>query len=473
MSDLIIADRYGRELGLSHHFRKAPEPKKGDVFGLWSGHDSQFAKLPGGAVLQFDLSRLTLADFRVMRDHYQINASLTLLTFMLHQIDWDIKCEDKKIADFVRENLHTTWTRLIRALSQAFWAGFSPTVIDYENDVEGKRIVVNKFKDLVPEECLVNWKQIEGWSPPGSIPPKLYEYDGIKQYGVQFPIPAENTLWYPLLMENGNYYGRKLLKPAFPAWFFSQLIHLFSNRYFERFGEPVPVGRADFDSTVTVGGESVTGRDAMETILTQFRNRAVVVLPSDRDPDTKEYDYDIEYLESQMRGADFERYMSRLDEEMSIGLFTPILLFRTGDTGSYNLGVSHLTTYLWSLNALANDMKEYIDRFVVERLKALNFSPKAPRCEWVPRRLGRDNAETLRAIIQSGMSNGTMKVDTEELGQALGLKVEEVEVLTSNDGVDDPNGPNDPNDPSTGAPPPRQPKNSEAGGQSRPGDSKT
>jgi hypothetical protein len=52
-----------------------------------------------------------------------------------------------------------------------------------------------------------------------------------------------------------------------------------------------------------------------------------------------------------MRGADFERYMTRLDEEMSIGLFTPILLLRTADVGSYNLGQGHMQIYLWMLNA--------------------------------------------------------------------------------------------------------------------------
>lgn len=414
--------------GTSDTFKKAPPPKMGDAFGSWAGRDLSYMAMPGGAVLQFDLSRLTLDDYRQMRTHYQINASLSVLTFMMHQLDWHIECADRKIATFIEANLREMWTRLIRALSQAYWAGYSPIAVQYENDPDG-RIVVDKFKDLLPEESRVHWLEVEGWAPPNHARPKFYKYDGIDQMTSSFPIPPENTLWYPLLMENGDYYGRKLLKPAFPSWFFSMLIHLFANRYFERFGEPVPIGRADFEADVDAPGGMVSGRAAMEEILTSLRNRSVVTLPSDRD-EGGNFLFDIEYLESQMRGADFERYLFRLDEEMSLGLFTPTLLIRTADVGSYNLGVGHMQMYLWMLNALAGDLKEYLDRYVVERLKAINFSPNAPRAEWVPRKLGKENAEILRAVLTEVVRAGSAKPDLEELGVAVGLSLREVREVT-------------------------------------------
>ncbi len=414
--------------GSASAHKKAPPPKLGEAFGSWSGRDLSYMTLPGGAVLQFDLSRLSLTDYRQMRTHYQINASLSVLTFMMHQLDWHIECEDSKIASFIEANLRDVWTRLIRALSQAYWAGYSPIAIQYENDPNG-RIVVDKFKDLVPEENRVHWDEREGWAPPNHARPKFYVYDGIDQMASTFPIPPENTLWYPLLMENGDYYGKKLLKPAFPSWFFSMLIHLFANRYFERFGEPVPVGRADFEADVDSPGGMVNGRTAMESILTDLRNRSVVTLPSDRD-ETGNFLFDIEYLESQMRGADFERYLFRLDEEMSLGLFTPTLLIRTADVGSYNLGVSHMQMYLWMLNALAGDLKEYLDRYVVERLKAINFSPNSPRAQWVPRKMGKENAEILRSVLTEVIRGGSAKPDLDELGVAVGLSLTEVREVT-------------------------------------------
>jgi hypothetical protein len=428
-------------------FKKAPEPKLGPSYGIWEGRDSLYPLLPGGSVLQFDLSKLTLADYRAMRHHSQVNASLSSLTFMMHQIDWHIECKDKKIADKVEANLRDVWTRLVRGMSQAFWAGYSPMALEFQNsnDDDELDIVLKRVKDLVPEDCRPHWKEVEGARPkspvmlPGTpngtgIKPKLKIYDGIDQHGYGW-IPVENTLWFPLLMEQGDYFGRKLLNAAFTPWYFSTLIHLFANRYYERFGEPTPVGRAPYDEEINLAdGSTINGKEVMDRILTNLRNRASVNLPSDRDPVTKEFDYTLEYLETQMRGADFERYLTRLDEEISLAMFTPLLLLKSGDVGSNNLGVQHTQTYLWFLNAISGDMSEYLT-ILTERLKAINFSPNAPTCKWVPKKMGKDNAETLRALVVELIRGNKAKIDLEALGESVGMTLTEVRtVLAPDDG---------------------------------------
>jgi hypothetical protein len=435
-------------------FKKASPPKLGPAFGDWAGRDATYNTMPGGAILTFNLDALTLEDYRAMRSHPQIAASLSLLTFVIHQIEWHIEADQEKVATAIEENLRPLWTRLVRALSQAFWAGYSPIILEWENNVQERRIDVAKFKDMRPEECEVHWKEVEGWAPPNHVKPKFKIYDGIvdRRYAGadrirrgpvrrlegdgepttspdQYHIPPENTLWYPLLMENGDFYGRKLLKSAFAPWYFSQIIHLFANRYYERFGEPVPMGRYPEGADVELEGSMVSARTAMEVILNNLRNRSVVMLPSDRQPtgpNSSEYEYTLEYLESQMRGADFERYLTRLDEEISMSLFTPILLMRTGDVGSHNLGVQHAQNWFLMVNALAGDIKEYIDRYVVTRLRDYNFGPNAGRAEWVPKRLGKENVETIRAITTELLRAGKVGFDPTELGEFLGMTVKEV-----------------------------------------------
>lgn len=439
---------------ISSNFKKDKPKAFGPAFGSWQERDRVWNQLPGGAILEFDLSALTLSDFRAMRYNPQINSSLSVLTFMLHQIDWHVECEDKKIATLCEDQLRIGWTRLVRGMSQSFWAGFSPIVLEYENNVAERQVQITKYKDLQPEDCKVNWEEVKGSyrdpNQPHAIPPKFYVYNGIKQWGMP-DIPPENTLWYPLLMENGDMYGRKLLKAAFAPWYFSTLMHLFSNRYYERFGEPLPIGRAPFDEEFEDpedNTKTVNGKQAMERMLMQLRNRNAVTLPSDRQQigitgNASEYLWDIEYLESQMRGADFDRYMSRLDEEMSLALFTPLLLLRNADVGSHNLGVQHTQTWLWMLNALAGDMKEYIDRYVLQRMKAYNFSPLAPRVQWIPRSMGKENAETLRAIMSillGGKGAQAAKLDLDEIGMALGMSLTEVRTTTR----DDPEAPDGP-----------------------------
>ena len=416
--------------------KKAKPPITGEKLGSWAGEEVRLLFLPGGGAIQFDLSQLTLADFRQMRDHYQINASLAVLTFLLHQMEWHIECEDKKIEEFCEKNLHEVWTRLVRAKSQAFWAGFSPNVLQWENDTQNRKVVLDKVKDLIPEECTVNWKKVEGYAPPGSnMRPKLNIYDGIKQQYWPYPIPVDNSYWYPLLMENGDYYGRKLLRPAFVPWFFSLLLHLFANRYYERFGEPTPIGRAPYEEEIaTEDGDTVRGNVMMKQILEQLRSRATVVLPNEKTPfgdETRpDYDYQIEYLESQMRGADFEKYINRLDEEMSLGLFTPILLMRTADVGSYNLGVGHMKVYLWMLNAISDDWKLYIDKYILRPMRDFNFGINASLPKIKFRRLGNEDAELVREVVKLLVGKDKMKPDLRQLGEMSGMNWTEIKQVT-------------------------------------------
>ena len=62
---------------------------------------------------------------------------------------------------------------------------------------------------------------------------------------------------------------------------------------------------------------------------------------------------------------------------MSLALFTPLLLLRTADSGGFNQGVAHTQVYLWMLNAIAEDWKEYIDRYILAPLAIFNFGPRA------------------------------------------------------------------------------------------------
>lgn len=418
-----------------------PKPIIGDAFANWSGTNS-YLDLPGGGAIAFDTSRLTLRDFRRMREHYQIGSSLHVLTFMLHQLDWSIDCDDPKVAAHCEENLRAIWTRLVRSMSSAFWAGFSANALEWENDIGTRTLRLNKVKDLLPEECEVNWLYVDGKPvAPNTVAPKVPIFDGIRQRGSMNTVPVTNAFWYPLLMENGDYTGRKLLRTAFQPWFFSSLIHLYQNKYFERFGEPVPIGRAPYNERVKVGDKTMYGHELMAGVISSIRSRSAVVLPNNRSReglnDQPEYDYQVEYLESQMRGADFERYLTRLDEEMSLALFTPLLLLRTADSGGFNQGTAHTQIYLWMLNAISGDWGEYIDKYILRSMAVYNFGPKAaiPRIRF--RKLGTAQQETLRAIVQAMISKGSIKPDVKELGQHIGLSLEEVEAVTDSDESDD------------------------------------
>lgn len=68
------------------------------------------------------------------------------------------------------------------------------------------------------------------------------------------------------------------------------------------------------DGTTTIRGNVYMAQQIQQLL------QSIYCRPSQRQQvglnGSMEYDYDLEYLESQMRGADSERYMTRLDEEI-------------------------------------------------------------------------------------------------------------------------------------------------------------
>lgn len=441
--------------------KSAMNPLIGEIAAPWTGVQRMPTIFPLENSLQFDTSRLTLNDYRMMKDHYQINSSLTVLTFMLHQIEWRVECDNVKIAKHCEDNMREIWTRLVRGLSQAFWSGYSACALNWENDIDGRKIKLTKVKDLRPEDSRVHWKDVKGKSSrkvttgtstiqsvgPRVPAPQVKIFDGIDVAG--YPtIPTSNSLWYPLLMEHGDYYGRKLLKSAFQPWFFSSLIHYYSNRYFERFGEPSIIGRAPFGEDIEVNGQRVQGNVLMAGMLNMVRNGASITLPNQRAMNgldgVNNFDYTMEYLESQMRGADFERYLTRLDQEISLALFTPLLMMNTGDSGgSFNLGIVHTQMYSNMVSAIAGDIQEYINKYVLAPMARYNFGENAKLPTWEFRKPGKTKEETLRTIILALLNNGNagkhVKIDLEEVGQELGITLEETQELVNDPANQAPN----------------------------------
>lgn len=439
---------------------KKDAPLVGAIAPSWQGADQSVISLPGGGLLEFDTSRLTLGDFRRMSEHPQIASSLHMLTFMIHQIDWQLIGGDEKVREHCAENLDHIWTQLIRSMSESFRFGFSANALQWENRPGSSKIWINQVKDLVPEHVDIRWKTVDGAplenvdgtpmiGPDGRRQKaKVPVFDGIRIMG-DHSIPVKNSFWYPLLRQNGDMRGTKLLRTAFRSWYFHQLIMLFSNNYYERFGSPLPVGRAPYDDRINVGtAESpqyMSGPSVMMNVMEGIRQRSVVVLPSSRTSmglnDRPEQDYQIEYLESSLRGAEFTDYLNYLNEEMSMALFTPLLLMRTGSNGSYGQSTTHMQVWQLMLNALAADLKEYIDRYILARMAHENFGPnvEAPRISF--RKMGKAQAETMRGIVIELLRGNLARVDIDELGDQIGLTLAEVEQLTGTEAEADPGDP--------------------------------
>ena len=386
--------------------------------GVWGPSSMLNYRLADGTV--YNPEKISIATFRKMRNDYQINACLNVLTFTIQKIDWYVDGGVGKVNKHVDYALKLIWNDLVRGMTKSFWSGYSPMVKVFTHDKNGM-VIYKRIKDLAPETCRVN------------INKDTRTYDGFTQVvtgGVEAEkIGSEISLWYPNEMEDGNYYGRSRLVAAYDPWFRSQIIHLFANRYYERFGEPLVLGKAPNQDIADNDGNTKNGLDVMQSTVTNLKSHSSATIPSDVDDNGNPL-YDIKYIESQMRGVDFETYLKRQDMEKARAIFIPDLLLGTGNVGSYELGKEHKSTFLNGLMGTFDEMVHYINRYIIPPLVHYNFGEKAtvPEFKYLP--ISRVNDDLIMNVVTAMVNGKMIRPSTKELSDKIGIPLEEIENTT-------------------------------------------
>ncbi len=386
--------------------------------GIWGTLGMLQYPLADGTV--YNPEKIQVKTFRKMRRDYQINACLNVLTFTLQKMDWYVDGGTNKVNKHVDYALRLIWHEIIKGMTKSFWAGYSPMVKVFTHDKNGM-VIYKRLKDLSPETCRVK------------IDPKTRAYNGFTQFpgmgGLEQDIPTEQTFWYPNDMEDGNYYGVSRLISAYDPWYRSEIIHLFANRYYERFGEPLVIGRAPNDLVKDDNGAAKNAMDIMQSALTNLKSHSSTTIPSETD-DKGNQIYDIKYLESQMRGADFDTYLKRLDMEKARAIFIPDLLLGVSNIGSHALGKEHKETFINGLMGTFDLMVSYIQKYLIPDLVKYNFGEKAtiPTFKYLP--MGRVDDDLLVNVVTAMVNGKMVRPSLTELSERMGLTLENIEPTT-------------------------------------------
>ena len=343
---------------------------------------------------------------------------MAIISYSIQQIDWFIKTEDKEIKEVLTHAISKIWNSLIRSTSKAYVYGYSPNVKVFTiEEIKGKKYYIyKKIRDLNPDECVVKVD-------------KYGNYDGFvyreESSTDKKEIDPKYSFWYVAGMENGNQYGESMLKKIYKPWWYNEKIHTFANRYYERFGEPLIVGRAPAGATVQdQEGNAKSAQDLMKEIIENIRNHSSAQLPSDRETDSKEFLYDIKYIESQMRGFDFGNYLDRLDMEITKGLLLPELALSSGKGGSYALGSAQIDVFYTNLMGLMDNIADYVNAYIVPQLLEYNF-PANKKAEFTYQPLSTDAKKFITELIMESVKKGTMKPDINQLQERSGIGLEE------------------------------------------------
>lgn len=403
---------------------KAKSPKLDVVKGKSSLAPLTVRNLKGEA---WNPEKIEVKTFRKMRNEYQIAACLNVWAFTLRKVDWYLEGGDDEVRDKMEESLRKIWIKVIKIVSKSLWAGYSPATKEFEFDKKLKIINYKDLHDLAPESCRVKVNQsggFEGFWQLAGLATTLNDDDLID------PLYA---FWYPNMMIDGNLYGESLLRGAYNAWYFSELTHLFANRYFERFGEPAVKGRAPATTVTNAStGENVDAMAMMQEVGEKIKSHSVMTIPSDRD-ENGNLMFDIEYMESNMRGVDFNMYLGRLDMEKARAIFVPDLLLGTGRVGSFELGKEHKATFLAAVQGMFDDITEFVQKYLIQPLVEINYGSEkeVPKFRYLP--LTPVDQDTIAKIISEAVRTGSVNLDIEKLARTIGIPTLEADELVNQD----------------------------------------
>ncbi len=397
---------------------KTKPPQLGRQLGV-SGTPGTFIRsLLDGTVYRSDT--IAIETYRRMRNDYQIIACLNVIAFTIQKTDWHLEGSTEEVRSKVEKSLKKIWNPLIKSISKSFWAGYSPNAKVFEYDDDLNIINIKKIRDLAPETCRVKVD-------------KYGNFIGFVQYlnGHATPedIPAKYAFWYPNMMEDGNLYGRSMLKAAYNPWYFSELMHMFANRYYERFGEPSVMGKAP--STATLKDSEGTQADAMDTIqgiVSGLKSHSAFTIPSDTDENGNPL-FDVKYLESQMRGVDFNTYLNRLDMEKARAIFIPDLLLGTGRVGSYELGKEHKATFLTGLQAIFDDIGSYVQAHIIDQLVDINWGETTEKPKFIHVPFSKVDEDKLVDTVNGILKANPQLLDIQRLADRLGIPLKDAEAV--------------------------------------------
>lgn len=357
--------------------------------------------------------------------NYQVKACLNVIRFSLQQIDWFIQTDNKEAQKVLTYALEKIWNTLLKSISKSFRYGFSASVKVFTvEEIDGKQyIVYKKIKDIDPKRCTV---KVDSF---GNYDGFVFDQNNTLNKVIVKP---EYSFWYSSDMENNQLYGNSMLQDVYKPWYYSEKVHTYANRYYERFGEPLVVGRAPSGGSKVKdkNGKTMDSQEVMSLVIDSIRSHSSAQLPSDKDAEGKNYLYDINYLESQMRGFDFDNYLNRLDMEITRGLLVPDLMFSSGSGGSYALGAAQIESFYTNLMGIMDNVVDYVNSYIIPQLIEYNFG-KGVIAKIAYQPLSVESAKFINEMINALITKGAIKPDMGQLEERSGFKFEEIKQPTN------------------------------------------
>mgnify|MGYP001584059207 CR=1 FL=1 len=365
--------------------------------------------------LSYNPDTINVRTYLEMEDDAQIKAVYTLIKAPLQKVVWSIGCEDQDIARFIRMNLEPLMLSLINNMCNALQFGHQ----GFEKLWEDKngRWQYSGFQDLHPDS--VRYKKGDRGV-----------FNGIEQYTTKGTviIPPEKSFVFTNEKRWGNTYGRSKFRAAYMYWFIDKYTYDFENQYFERYANPIiwgqaPSGQSQIGTGATSQQSNIT---TLFNLLKDAKNAGIIVTASDVDAVTRQKKWIIQFLEAQRRGADYRSRHEYLDLMKARAIFAPELVFSAPYAGSsYALAREHATIFMSAEEAILQEVKNHLEKYIIPQLVTYNFGAKAPKATWDYESIAPETRTLLRDLVMAMVAGDIIRPDPDWISKTIGIKLRE------------------------------------------------
>lgn len=232
--------------------------------------------------------------------------------------------------------------------------------------------------------------------PQISLAEMFFEGDAklasVTQYtpdGDQVPIPGHKLLYFRTMSLDGSPYGRSVLRSAYRDYNIVQRLTELSAIGVERNLVGLPVLHVPSD--IINHQEDPARKQAFlsyQTLLSKLRldTQAGVLLPSDRDPNTKELYYSLELLKSPgvstNAGVDVTELIDRANLRITMSCLSDWLFLGNQRIGSFALSADKTSIFEAAVGTFVQVVADTLNTQLLPRLYALNgkdYTENSPR----------------------------------------------------------------------------------------------
>lgn len=311
--------------------------------------------------LQHDLA-LGIYD-RMRKSDGQVKAALLACELPLRSATWHVEpatdaSADVDAAEFVSNVLFNemsiTFDDFLRHVLMMFPFGFS--VFEKVWEIDGGRIKWRKFAPRLPKTIL----KFKTDSSGGLLAITQSAYmDNIYK---EINIPIDKTLVFTLNREGSNYRGESLLRPAYKHWYYKDKLYKIDGMAAERHG----LGIAEFKYPAN---SSDTTKSAIQKMGERIHAHQKGYVAH---PDTHEFN---------LKGLSGQIYntLSSIEHHNTMivkSVLAQFLDLGTGDVGSWALSRDQSSFFLMSLQSVAKNICDTMNRYAIPQLVDYNFNVK-------------------------------------------------------------------------------------------------